>query len=441
MAAIFHALSRAAVLLALGSITLAAGAQDFHGYTLNVKLLDDAPFNLLYASVIPAWEKRTGAKVRVLAQSELVHLVEGIKQDVAKRTVGFCLASNHTSFNAQFDNLYRDLTELLPPAYLAHFNRHVLDMARVNGRLVQLPHYSDISALYYNKALYASKDNRSAYKAVYHTELVPPGTWTELSRQAKFFSRVPGIYGTQFPGKSEPLTGRYYEMLLAEGGQLLDKNWRPTFNSPAGLRALNYFVDLYRSGAVAKNTPALGWNDMGHAFASGHVALDLDWAGWAHFYNDPKTSRISGQVGIVRAPKGSAGRRTGWTGSHTFSITKACDNPAAAADFLMQLTSMDAQLIEARQGKLVARDDAAAASLEEFERNGDHFMTEVMTTFAAGLAQDGFTPPLTPEWMALSDALWPHLQKAITGEVSQRVALRQAEKEVLALMIKSGRLR
>ena len=32
--------------------------------------------------------------------------------------------------------------------------------------------------------------------------------------------------------------------------------------------------------------------------------MDLDWAGWAAFFNDPANSKIAGDVGLVRAPKG-----------------------------------------------------------------------------------------------------------------------------------------
>ncbi len=441
MRATHHRLPRVVLFIVCWALAATAGAQDFRGYTLKVKLIDEGLLDQLYATVIPAWEKRTGAKVKILAKNEIVRMVDDIKHDMQQRSVDFCLASNHTSFNAQFDNLYRDLNELLPASYLVHFDPHVLSLSKVDGKLLQLPHYSDISQVFYNKALYASPGNQSAYKARFHKVLAPPLSWAEYARQARFFSHAPDLYGTLFPAKSEPLTGRFYEMLIAEGGQLLDKKWRPAFNSPAGLRALNFFVDLYRAGAVPENVSNMGWNDLGQGFASGHVALTLDWSGWARYYNDPKTSRIAGQVGILRAPKGAGGKRTGWSGSHTFSITKSCDNPAAAADFLMALTSLDAQLLEARQGKLVARTDAAAIALDEFRRSGDSYMVEVMGTFSAALAEDAFTPPLTPEWLALSDALWPQLQKAILGQISPRAALQQAQIDVQALMRDAGRLR
>ena len=48
--------------------------------------------------------------------------------------------------------------------------------------------------------------------------------------------------------------------------------------------------------------------------------MNLDWGGWAAFFNSAD-SKISGDVGVIRAPKGSGGKRTGWSGSHTYSIT------------------------------------------------------------------------------------------------------------------------
>ena len=403
-------------------------SHSFSGYTLKVKLLDDGLSNAYYATVISSWEKHTGAKVKVVSFKPLAELDVEIRKDMANNEIDFCIASNHTSYSPLYESLYQNLLTLLPTAYLNHFDKRQVEMSKLDGSLVQLPRYADISAVYYNKSLYSSAENQAAYLTRYQVPLEPPQTWAELARQAKFFAHPPNMYGTLFAGKGEPLTGRFYEMLIAEGGQLVDSNLRPTFNSPAGLRALHYFIDLYGAGAVPKNTVDAGWSEIGAAFASGTIALNLDWPGWAGFYNDPKTSRLAGQVGIVRAPKGSSGKRTGWSGVHTYSITKHCDNTAAAVDFLMALSSHEAQLIEARQGKLVGRDDVAAEAIAEFKEKGNRYMTDIMTIFNAGMAEDSFTPPHTPAWLPLSDALWPELQKAIEGRISPEEALARAEK-------------
>jgi multiple sugar transport system substrate-binding protein len=437
LTAIFSALAAASLSL---SVTV-LHAQDFKGYTLKVKLVGGAPYQPLYDAVIPGWERKTGARVEVLSKKTHFDLDKEIKQDIAARKINFCVGSNHTSFSPQYGDLYRDLRPLFPAAYLSQFNSRVLQHSVLGGALVQLPRHSDVSALYYNKLLFNDPDNRARYKAKFGKELAPPQTWTEFSQQAQFFSNPPTVYGTQFPGKEEPLTGRFYEMLVAEGGQLFDKNWHPAFNSESGVRALNFFIDLYKAGVVPKNVNTYNWDELGAGFASGKIALDLDWGGWGGSFNDPKNSKIANQVGITQAPKGPSGKRTGWAGSHSFSITRACDNPKVAADFLMALTSLDAQLVEARLGLTPTRIDAAKQGIAEFNKKGDNYMVQLLSTFSKSMAEDSFTPPLTPEWIEVSNAIWPELQSAIFGNTPPRQALDVAAKKVEAIMLEAGRLR
>jgi multiple sugar transport system substrate-binding protein len=169
--------------------------------------------------------------------------------------------------------------------------------------------------------------------------------------------------------------------------------------------------------------------------------MDLDWGGWGGYFNDPKYSKVAGHVGIAPAPKGSGGRRTGWAGTHSFSITRACDNPRVAVDFLMALTTLDAQMIEARQGLTPARTDAAKQGIAEFNTKGDSYKVQLLTTFSKSMAEDSFTPPLTPEWIEVSDAIWPELQSAIFGSTPPKLALDTAAKKVEAIMQDAGRLR
>lgn len=429
------------MVLGLTLFALPSQAQDFKGYTLKVKLLGGTQYEALYDAIIPAWEKKTGAKVEVLSQKDFFSLDKEIKQDIAARKISYCVASNLTSFGPQYADLHRDLRPLIPASFLAQFNSRVLQQSMLYGELVQLPRHSDVSALYYNKQLYADPDTRARYKARFGKDLAPPNTWAEFSQQARFFAKPPSMYGTQFPGKEEALTGRFYEMLVAEGGQLFDKNWHPTFNSDAGVRALNFFTDLYKAGAVPKSVNTYNWDELGAGFASGTVALDLNWGGWAGFFNDPKHSKVAGNVGVIQAPKGSSGKRTGWAGSQSFSITRACDNPKAAADFLMAVTSFEAQMIEGRRGFTPTRIDAAKQVVAEFNKKGDRYMEQVLTTFTKSMAEDSFTPPLTPEWLDISNAMWPELHAAIFDGVPPKRALDQAAKKVEDIMLEAGRLR
>ncbi len=79
--------------------------------------------------------------------------------------------------------------------------------------------------------------------------------------------------------EDEAIVGRFYEMVVAEGGNYLNDKKKPIFNSEAGQRALQWFVDLYKAKAVPAGTTSYVWDDLGQGFASGTIALNLDWPG------------------------------------------------------------------------------------------------------------------------------------------------------------------
>ncbi|MCI2400908.1 sugar ABC transporter substrate-binding protein [Aliiroseovarius subalbicans] len=417
----------------------AASAQDygsFEDYTLRVKLIGGAQYEPLY-TLIPEWEAATGAKVEILSRKSHFELDREMKQDIAAGNIDYCVFSNHTNFAPQYDVMTQPLDGLIDADTIAAFSPLVISHATVSGDLFSLPRHSDVSNMFYVKSLYEDEANKAAFEKEYGYALTPPETWAQASDQAKFFTDAPDRYGTHFAGKDEGITGRFYEMLVAEGGVLFDDNWKPTFNSEEGVRALNWFVDLYQAKAVPAGTTNYVWDDLGLGFAAGAVAYDLDWAGWAAYFNG-SDSKIGGDVGVALAPKGSSGKRTGWSGSHTFSITKACDNKDAAASLVTFLTSQNAQMIEARAGLLPTRTQVWTDVIAEFKADGNAFMVEVFDIWGQSMADHAFTPPLIAEWGEVSNALWPQLQAAILGDVTAQEALDKAAKEVSEVMEDAG---
>ena len=426
-----------AALLPLLLSSASALAGEFDGYTLRVKLIGGAQYEPLYAE-IPKWEEMTGAKVEVLSRKNHFELDREIKQDIAAGTLDWCVGSNHTSFAPQYGNIYVDLNGLIPADVLGKFDALAIKNSTVDGKLVQLPRHSDVSNLFYKKSLYADQANKDAFKAKYGYDLTPPETFDQFKDQAMFFANAPTFYGTQYVGKDEAITGRFYEMLVANGGALFDENWNPTFNSEAGVKTVNWFKELYDAKAVPAGVLNYLWDDTGLGFASGTVALNLDWAGWASFFNDPANSKVAGDVGLVRAPKGDGGKRSGWSGSHTFSITETCDNKDAAASFITFLTDHDRQMIEARKGLLPTRTQVWEDAKAEFAAAGNDFLVEVFETYAQSMAEDAFTPPLIAPWIEVSNEIWPQLQAAVLGEKSPQEALDEAADAAREIMEDAG---
>ncbi|MBK5933510.1 carbohydrate ABC transporter substrate-binding protein (CUT1 family) [Rhodovulum imhoffii] len=414
-------------------------AQDygnFENYTLRVKLIGGAQYEPLY-TLIPEWEAATGARVDILSRKSHFELDREMKQDIAAGGVEYCVFSSHTNFAPQYAAMNQPLDGLVGQDVIAAFSPLVIDHATVDGKLVSLPRHSDVSNLFYVRSLYEDADNKARFKAQYGYDLMPPETWNQASDQAIFFADPPNRYGTHFAGKDEAITGRFYEMLVANGGKLFNDDWTAAFNGPEGQEALNWFTGLYQEKAVPAGTPNYVWDDLGLGFAAGNVAFDLDWAGWAGFFNS-KDSNIRNDIGVVLAPKGSGGKRTGWSGSHSFSITQNCENKEAAASFITFLTSHEAQMIEARTGLLPTRTQVWDDIIAEFKDQDNDFMVEVFEVWGESMRDHAFTPPLIAEWGEVSNALWPQLQAAIVGDKSVEDALNDAAKEVNEIMEDAG---
>ncbi len=419
----------------------AAGAAElmgkFDGVTIDAKLIGGQQYEPLYAR-IAEWEKATGAKVNVLSKKNHFELDKEIKSDIASGSISWCVGSNHSSFAPQYPDLYVDLNTLVPKEIVGEYVDTVIKASTIDDKLVMLPRAQfDVSALYYQKSLYTDDAKKAAFKEKYGYDLAPPDTWSQVSDQAKFFAAPPNFYGTQFAGKEEAINGRFYEMLIAEGGAYLDEEGKPAFNSEAGVRALDWFVDLYKSKAVPAGTTNYLWDELGAGFASGTVALNLDWPGWATYFNDPKSSKVAGNVGVTVAPKGSSGKRTGWSGHHGFSITEACASKEAAASLVWFLTNEDSQKLEAANGTLPTRTAVWAWDIEQAA--SDPYKKEVLSTFQE-TAKGAFAVPQTPEWIEISNTVYPELQAAILGDKTSKEALDAAAEKATTILKDAGAL-
>ncbi len=429
---------------ALGLLSGAAMAQDFDygkfdGYTLKVKLIGGTQYEKLYTR-IPEWEALTGAKVEIVSSKNHFDLDREIKQDIASGSITWCVGSNHTSFAPQYGDLYIDLKEFIPQSELDKYVPGTLASAMVDGRLVQLPRVTDVSNIYYRKSLYADPKNQEAYKAKFGKDLVPPETFEDLKNQVIFLSNPPNLYGTAFPGKDEGLTGRFMEMTRANGGDMFDENWKPIFNSPAGVAAVQWFKDIYDAGAAPAGTVNYTWDDIGQAMAAGQLAVDLDWPGFAGFYSDPAASKISDDLGFAVAPVGTSGKASGWSGSHSFSVTEQCDNKPAAVSFAVFLTNDESEMMEAQAGNLPTRTQTFVDVVKYFADNNKPALAEMFPIWQASLANAN-TPPLIPQWIEVSNVIWPAVQAAIVGDKEPQVALDEAAAAATVIMQDAGLLK
>lgn len=422
--------------LTAGSVQSGDLYGDFSGVTLEAKLIGGEQYEGLYGR-IAEWEAATGATVDIISKKSHFEIDREIKSDMAAGATSWCVGSNHSSFAAQYRGLFTDLTPLIPSDIIGEFVPANISASMVDGELIMLPQAQfDVSAMYYLKSNYTDETRNAAFKAEYGYDLAPPETWTQVKDQAIFLSDPPNFFGTQYAGKDEAIVGRFYELVVAEGGMYVDENFKPVFNSEAGQRALQLFVDLYSAEAVPPGVLNYVWDELGAGFASGTVALNLDWPGWAGYFNDPAESKAAGNLGVIVQPMGSV-TRTGWSGHHGFSVTEDCADKEAAASLVWFLTNEDSQLLESSGGSLPTRTAVWEANVASAAAGDDAFRAESMAVFAEA-AKYAFPVPPIAEWVESTNLVYPELQAAILGDKTVKEALDDAAAAVDELMRESG---
>lgn len=163
---------------------------------------------------------------------------------------------------------------------------------QADGRVDSLPLNLDPWILYWNKALFAEKG------------LAYPKSYDELAAAAKALhdpkKGVVGFVGRGLKNANVPLWGGF---LLGWGGRYLDDAGQLATTSPEAIASASFYRDLLRNtgpvGAAGYN-----WNEAQGLFLQGRAAMWLDGSGFAPPLEDPKRSRIVGQVGYGVLPPG-----------------------------------------------------------------------------------------------------------------------------------------
>ncbi len=403
----------------------AAGAENFGGVTVRMLAISGANYDELYNQIIPGWEQKTGAKVEYAFKGDGFATDKRLVQDFAAGSVDYDVTWDHSSFFSAYVKAggLEPLEAYWTQDELSDFIPRLIEATRTQGHLWVMPRLYDISAMLFRTDL----------------NVAAPATWDEFKQTAlKATNKDQGIYGTQFAGKEEALTGRYYEILTAEGGQLFDDKWEPVFNSPAGVKAAQMFQDLYKAGAMPPGMTNFVWEDVAKNFANGTIAIYNEWYGWYSFFQDPKSSKVAGKFDIARQPMGDGKIHSGWAGHHGFSITKAAKNKPAAVSLIKALTSVEGARVEAKLGNLIPRQSVWKEMIDQAAQSTNPLDKKRLDIGLLSTAEDFKTPPLIAEWLPFSNIFFPILQKVILGDVTPKAGLDDAATQTKKMMTDAG---
>ena len=304
--------------------------KDLSGITIRMANIGGQPYEAMYDS-ISEFEEATGATVEIVFLGDGFEIDRYLKTNYAAGTEDYDVAWNHTSFMAQYTNFVEPLQDWFSDEELAAFSPAIIEAATIDGNLQLIPRHADISGMFYRTDLFEDADLKRPLKLNMATRLRSQRRLTRCTDMSEFFVNAGAIqYGTQFAGKEEALAGRFYEVLVANGGNYFDENLTPIFNDEAGQMSAQWMLDLYENGLIPADTPNLLWPEVAQNFCDGNVAFYLEWYGWYSYFQDPESCEVAGKFGIERGPMGAGNDYTGWAGAHAISVAKASPNKEAS---------------------------------------------------------------------------------------------------------------
>ena len=366
--------------------------------------------------MLPKFEEQTGYRLHVDVRLPHVELNERMAEDLGTEHGCYDLISTHTKYSPSQAEHLMPFDEFVSPDELDDFVPRVLDLCQIAGKLMQLPRNLDARILFYRADLISA-----------------PQTWEEAAAQMVRHTRD-DFYGFAFPGRYSGLFGTFYELLGMAGGDLLDENLRPIFNSEAGEWALDF---LYRLHTVQRVTPpdlTENWyyDELSERFRRGDVLMIGDWPGFYGLYQRRETCQVFDQFDVAVYPAGPAGIRKSYAGGHSFAIPKSARDPEGGAALAKYLTSADVQWSEASVGghtpvrhSVFEKMKSALSAQGTGERDAKRMrvLEETITHYA-------MIPPKFAKYPLIEDILWAGVQGAITGKQTPREALLLMEEKV-----------
>lgn len=259
---------------------------------------------------------------------------------------------------------------------------------------------------------------------------VDPGqldTWDGVMAAARSLKstgvvKYPLIWSWQ---QAEALICDYTQLLGAFGGTFLDDTGQPAFNKGGGVQALEFMRQTLVDGLSNPTSTQSLEEDVRRVFSSGQASVALNWTYMYGLADDPKESRIAGDVEVLQTPRGPVGR-PGVNGSMALALAAGSQNQDAAWKFIEYLTSQDVQ------------DKYALSSLPVWRSSYDD--PAVVKTNPAVVPQakkqlaDLILRPQVENYNAMSLALQSEIQSALLGDKSPQQALDDAASQAASLL-------
>lgn len=201
------------------------------------------------------------------------------------------------------------------------FNEKLVKTASYEGKQYGIPWISNPMVLYYNKDIVSADDQKRLDEAVTGKKL----TLDEFKTMAAKYNKD-GNNGTLFNGWPP-----FEYFLWNNGGEVEDETGKPLFNTPEGVKAVEYMVDTMQKNPITPDMEKINAAGYGETFKQGKTAFIM--GGTADKMEMIEDEAVPFKVGYSLVP----GDFT-YNWSASYAMTKDTKNKDAAYKAIEALT-------------------------------------------------------------------------------------------------------
>jgi len=190
-------------------------------------------------------------------------------------------------------------------SYLHWPGQQVMEAAAIKKggfEIYGLPIQANVATLAYRADMFSDATEQKAFKAKTGKSLSAPITWDDFTAVAEFFTRPrKRLWGTtMMAGAGDWATDDFKTLLASFGGDghLVNDAFEPVFDSPQGVQALSYYVDLIAKKRVTPpGTTSASWDTAATAFGSGLTAMSIN------YHSETLNPMVKGSIAYAMVPK------------------------------------------------------------------------------------------------------------------------------------------
>lgn len=225
-----------------------------------------------------------------------------------------------------------DLTPYIPQENLDDLAPAFLSGCMYEGKLVAMPHHTDVTAIYYNKKMFADAGIQIP------ATIDQAWSWEELTEIAKTLKEKNNLEYA-FGGIWENGSGyRYLPFLYMNGGMLLSEDQKESrVNSPENLEAIQLY-DQWVKDKLVVNTAFTGKPVTNELFTQGTTAFSFSGSWHCSFMDNNMPDKENWGVTYMPQRNGRTGTDMGGNGIFAYKNTPY---PIAAAIVTEYITSKE----------------------------------------------------------------------------------------------------